>query len=258
MITAARRAVACFGLGLPLLAATAQGAPGVSRRATPALAAPTPGGVAVCATFADSTFEAGSWSAGLVSQVLVCEEGSPHGSYAGLREAAGGNGDAWQRVTIDYSSSYAIGAHVRAGAVFDPATQGSVQSISFAYDTIYLETVDGSLTTFPILVQDDTWYAGPPATFCACQPGWQHREFPALTALQFTQLIGPGPRHPVFTPAGGSLAFGFGHLAGSSTCFDSGSFRSGVDNWRVEVLADCDVPVRSTTWGAIKARHAGR
>jgi hypothetical protein len=106
---------------------------------------------------------------------------------------------------------------------------------------------------FPVLVQGATWYGGPQTSFCACRPGWRHQLFSNLSAAQFFQIIGPGPRHPNFSKFGGPIQFGFGHLIGPSACFDRAVVRSGVDNWRVDVVAECAVPVGDDV-GAIKAR----
>lgn len=216
---------------------------------------PAPGRSGVCTTFADSTFKEENWSAGLVSQLILCEEGLPDGSYDGAYVPTGGNGESYRLATIAYSSEFVEGAQLRDGAIYNPATQGAIQALMFSYDAIYLESFDSSLACFPVLVQGATWYGGPQTSFCACRPGWRHQLFSNLSAAQFFQIIGPGPRHPNFSKFGGPIQFGFGHLIGPSACFDRAVVRSGVDNWRVDVVAECAVPVQVMTWGAIKSRY---
>lgn len=196
-----------------------------------------------------------------MSQLILCEEGLPDGSYDGAYVPTGGNGESYRLATIAYSSGFVEGAQLRDGAIYNPATQGAIQALTFSYDAIYLESFDSSLACFPVLVQGATWYGGPQTSFCACQPGWRHQLFSNLSAAQFFQIIGPGPRRPNFSKFGGPIQFGFGHLIGPSACFD----RAVVRWWTTggwNVVAECAVPVQVMTWGAIKVavlrdRHRG-
>jgi hypothetical protein len=89
---------------------------------TPAHADPAPGRSGVCTTFADSTFKEENWSAGLVSQLILCEEGLPDGSYEGASVPTGGT-PSYRLATIAYSSEFVEGAQLRDGAIYNPATQ---------------------------------------------------------------------------------------------------------------------------------------
>jgi len=207
-------------------------------------------GLAQSATFSDSVFADSDWT------VFDVFQGNG-GSSSGIQATGGPTGDldtTFREIIVNVNAAPAggvstvISVHTKAGAVYDPATQGAIASIDTAQDAIFL-----SFTIGGVGPQD-------PNTCPTCGPGtglfigqggksyfrtlgavdsasWKHLAATGLTATDFVEMTTDGivlpESHPDFSAAGGLLEFGF--FRHNSTPNVSAQTVSGIDNWTVTV-----------------------
>lgn len=163
----------------------------------------TPPTVKAQTTFQDGTFNPADWS---VSQVYTSGNG---GSGSGAQMAGGGNpGSCWVTTHNMATNPARIALfHARAGATFNPATQGVINSINFSMDIRTISDPNGYGGQHAGLAvrQNSIVYVAPFVGNGSMS--WLTRSQSALTAGNFTEYDGPG--HPDFTLGGAPMQFGF-------------------------------------------------
>jgi hypothetical protein len=182
-------------------------------------------------TFSDTEFAPGDWTT-----QLVYTSGNG-GSGLASQQPGGGNPGACWRVTHTIATRPAkVGLlHERAGATYDPQTEGAIDGIDFAFDatTIQDPGYGGQSATLGIK-QNGIVYCGP---FFANGTGvWQGTAQSNLSATDFKLWDGT-LSHPDFSTGGGVIQFGLvttnhnppdGIIGGSTTTVD-------YDNWSVAI-----------------------
>ncbi len=182
-------------------------------------------------TFQDENFNDADWT------MTVLYTTGNGGSGSAGQSAGGGNPDAHRLVTHNMNTRPArLGlVHERAGAIYDPQTQGAVGAVDFSFDAkTFVDPGYGGQSATLTIRQDDVVYLGP--YFANGDDVWRSTEHAGLGATDFAEW--DAPNHPDFSNAGEVLQFGFltsNHnppdgIIGSSTTI------VGYDNWSVTIV----------------------
>jgi len=185
--------------------------------------------------FQDSKFLSADWASAAIAEPAV---GGP--TYEVSSAQTGGDADAYRRVAIAMPGgvSRLFVFNTYQGAVYDPATQGSIYIIDVSEECVALP---GTLGVGPVLLleQDGRRYiAGGSAP---CEATWHKQRFMPgrYAATDFLKVDGPacpaGEACPNFSALGKPLRFGFANENAGSTGFAGASGGFGVDNWMVTV-----------------------
>jgi hypothetical protein len=182
-------------------------------------------------SYSDTEFAPGDWTA----QVFYTSGNG--GSGSATQQPGGGNPGACRRVTHNIATRTAKVAvlHERAGATYDPQTQGAIAEIDFAFDakTIQDPGYGGQSATLGIK-QNGIVYCGP--YFSNGSEVWQGTVRSNLTANDFILFDGT-LSHPDFSSSGGAIQFGLvtsnhnppdGIIGGSITIVE-------YDNWSMTI-----------------------
>lgn len=178
-------------------------------------------------TYTDSTFNNSDWT----STVLPV---STAGTSSTSGKNTGSGNPAPSRIT---SHSFGPGqiqvAHLNATAFYDPAVQGAITSLSYAYDLIHYNPPTGAAFGFSIIVfQNNTYYRSLPAD-AVLSGSWQAFGKSGLTAESFVKLSGDSPNvNPDFSCQGSKIQFGYLTYNSSNGAM---SLRGGIDNWTVRI-----------------------
>lgn len=206
---------------------------------------------AASVSFTDDTFVEAEWS----SQQFLS------GTAASVQVATGGNPGQFRQTGLsglDNGQSI-IAVQLHSPSVYDPASQGAIASIDFAFD---LKFLGGSAGTSVVgyrlaLKQNDSLFFSrdfdpdDPALLLgvATGPGdgapgltWEHFSFSGVTVAEFKQQSGTSTLD--FSASGAPITFGFLTVTGVDR--DDTSTQSGIDNWAVTVNAV--VPLPAAVW----------
>jgi hypothetical protein len=193
-------------------------------------------------TFQDDTFNNADWD---ITPVFTSGNG---GSGSATQMGGGGNPGSYRSVTHSMGSNPAklYLFHRRAGATYDPQTQGPIQGITFSFDARTFSDVFGygGQSASLGLRQNGITYAGPFFANGLPDP-WQGTSQIDLTATSFVQVEGTAT--PNFSVTGTTIELGLitsnhnppGGAPASSTTV-------GYDNWMVEIEHASPVPSFST------------
>ena len=148
-------------------------------------------------------------------------------------------------------------AHLRAGAIYAPQTQGAISSISHSYDLKNLESRTVYDSTYYLLIfQNNTYYRSPGDRISRLD--WTPFGRSGLETRNFTRVAGDGPRRLNFSENAPPLQFGFASVsnfpAGGEVSpglgGDDDSRNSGIDNWEISVVTEgaptCEILPRNT------------
>jgi hypothetical protein len=142
----------------------------------------------------------------------------------------------------EYSSTW--GAHLRAGAVWDPMTQGTIGTLDYEEDALLFAAAgDGQLTGLAIR-QDGVVYVADVGL--TPDTAWTHKSRSGITATDLYAMTDAGPvfsQHPDFSAVtGASIQFGF--LRANSNGNGGGGYTlaGAIDNWLVRVNLPCTTP----------------
>jgi hypothetical protein len=197
-------------------------------------------------SFADGTFNDSDW------EVAIFEHGNG-GVVTAAQSASGGNGGAFRRVhqTVNPvppdDTSWIIVFHRRAGAIYDPGSQGAIERIDFLidYENLTECPIGGHGQAFgPAMRQDGEVYtrhsiSGTPTSWnTLAAPGLGESDFGMVDPLSPTG--GDPTRHPDFSSSGATIEFGFytsngTHGGGFTRCV-------GYDNWSLTINSTCVEP----------------
>lgn len=179
-------------------------------------------------SYLDGTLNDADWSAAKIIDTTV---GQGAIFTVGM-VASGGNPDAYRRVTHTYDTGDIFVAHLRGGAVYNPATQAPNCTIAYSYDVIHFNPPPSQAVAYSLLLyQNGSYYWRPEDdVYDEVWTCFGHQS----GASDFVLLSGAGPVHPDFSSGGGPIQFGY-VSANEST---SGLlFRdSGLDNWQVTIV----------------------
>ncbi|HLZ20741.1 MAG TPA: hypothetical protein VKQ30_01275 [Ktedonobacterales bacterium] len=213
-----------------------------------ALGAPAP-------TFSDGTFNNADWTAPPNYKIFDTTPAAS-GMFTAFQVATGGSPlspsygtDAYRRVTHDFDGpGGVVFAHLKFAAIYDPATQGAIQHVDFAFDVNIFDFGGSFAVGYSGLIrQNGSFYIKSPVISDSIENRWVHFDIPGLTAADFTKIgsFGTGGPTPDFSSSGAPIQFGYATTNGSC-CPGHIHTDSGIDNWAVFVTP---VPVNSTTTG---------
>ncbi|MBC7836068.1 MAG: hypothetical protein H7Y88_13360 [Phycisphaerales bacterium] len=194
-----------------------------------ALALGLAAGTAGAQDFNDGGFNPGDWATGEVMDT----------TFQGLATftvellPAGGVPGANREVnhTLLGSGALIVG-HMRNGAVYDPATQGAIESVTTAYDIMLTSFTPGPGTNYGLVVRQNNVNYLQTSPNLAINFTWTHFET-SLVFTNFTRIGNAGPVRPDFSASGAPIQFGY-YSSNSST----GGWvirDSAIDNWSVTV-----------------------
>ncbi|HYL04627.1 MAG TPA: hypothetical protein VE075_01210 [Thermoanaerobaculia bacterium] len=183
------------------------------------------GAGAQAVTFFDGDFPDSSWKDTAVVNTLGLD------LWSTATVAAGGNPGAFRETkhTIAGSTTLRV-AHVNLAALYSPAAQGQIASVSFTFSA---EIIAAPLkVAYSLLIlQNNTYYSSSPLLVVATT-AWSSFATGPLAASQFTRISDNGPASPDFSCGAAPILFGFwtANSAGAPYSTDSG-----IDNWKVDV-----------------------
>lgn len=196
-------------------------------------------------TFSFTEFENASWS------TLLLRDTTPVLNipviFAGQ---SSGNGSLHREITHGYQGpgNVAFG-HIVSSVSYTPSSQGAINSFDFSFDLIFKSqsggSVPGAVGYGALLLQNGTYYVATGVPVLSTQTSFTAFSLPALTALDFNDILGPGPGNPDFTSTGSLIQLGFFSSNGSSF----GGFNntvSGIDNLIIATNNVSAIPVPAT------------
>ena len=126
-------------------------------------------------------------------------------------------------------------SHARAGAVYDPSTQGPIRSLDYSWDLNHINSLGNNEVAYRLMVvQNGVFYNT--SNDIPLSPNWTPFDRRGIRAEDLLLVVGEGPLHPDFSHHGAPIQFGF-ITANSSPRLGAQAFRNhGIDNWRVEVI----------------------
>jgi hypothetical protein len=196
------------------------------------------------ATFGDATFASGGPGCtaddgvtpgeghGLAGYTLVKDlRGGPDGYTCIQQRTDDGNPAPYARFIIRPQGGQIIACVFKDDAVYAPATSGAVGSIQHREDGRCFGQATQCMSTGVCLLQSGTLYfrtAGfvPETTWTA--------KLLSAGAADFSRLSGPGPSQPDFSATAPPFQIGFYRAKSGGE-----GEETGVDQWRVDVLAPC-------------------
>jgi hypothetical protein len=189
--------------------------------------------------FADGVFNNANWSSAKVFDTTP----SAGATFTAAQAASGGNPGQYRQVNMTFGQGTIIVGHLNPLAVYTPATQGAIGSISYSYDVReFNPPFAGAAVNYALLLlQNGTYYVPDPTDTFSNTDNWQNVGNTNLTATQFSglyqgtlQLPGAGPIHPDFSANGAPITFGY-FSANTNTGVPPITTSSGIDNWSVNV-----------------------
>lgn len=187
-------------------------------------------------TFSDGTFDDGDWVG------TEFPLGPTGGSASASQLAIGGNPDAYREIQATVNSTAGTGQNgsislysIRTLALYDPVTQGAIESVDFSIDAFQTTANSGGTVTAAIL-QDGTLFtasrglAGP-------EMDWTPKEIGGLVQSEFLEIDsnGQGVSQPDFSSSGSPVTFGFRYVISTPVDGPAGSRTAGFDNWTITV-----------------------
>jgi len=208
-------------------------------------------GAAAAATFSDTQFVPADWT----TTVEVLNLG---GTVTPSQVATGGNTGAFRRINNNLASAAGqgfsntvMGFHAKAGATWNPSTQGAIGSLDYAEDAFRFSG-SGVQANGIALRQGGVIFYGPSSVTPSTVGVWQGYSWLGILPTQFDALAA-GVQNPDFSATGGLIEFGFFRGNSTSVGGGGGTVSGGIDNWQVTVgLA---TPTHVTTWGRVKAMY---
>ena len=134
-------------------------------------------------SFTDGTFNDADWTA---TKIQDTSSGS-QSSFTVQQVSTGGNPAAYREVsqTFGFNSPgmRLRVAHLRDGALYNPALNGAITTIDFSFDLNWLNPplVTGGVGYEPLLFQDNTYYRGPNVVITA--NAWENKNLQASSHL---------------------------------------------------------------------------
>ena len=196
-------------------------------------------GAARAVSFLDDIFPGGEWTATKTFDSTTAQ----NGAFAADQAAPDGNPGTFRQTRLAVTGPGGlVVSHLRNGAVYDPAVDGPIGTISFSLDVRFLGGSQGtSQTLYELdLLQSGAHYLSNATAALAQGPGdgaagsWTAFSFSGLTASDFNRFAGSGPSNPDFSALGAPIQFGF--LNTVSEAFGNPLFvTSGIDNWSVQL-----------------------
>jgi hypothetical protein len=203
----------------------------------PVRSQPAPQGGAPVA-FTDDTFDLADWN------IQAIPPTDADSSFLVEQILAGGRPGAFLRTVLrladrpDFSSRGVAVAYLRVGAVYDPAQQGRIDRIDYAFNLIDLGSTSshafpphGALY-LPLILQNGLYYQSVDTANSSSRDlgVWASRSFTAAQWVRFG--VEPGPPVPDFSASGAPIQFGLLTGVGWSHPLETAS---GIDNWSVTI-----------------------
>jgi hypothetical protein len=188
--------------------------------------------------FADTSFADGEFNNGDWFMSANLDTATDNGSTA-FQQTTGGNPGAFRRVVHNFTGPFGSGvvfAHLKIGAVYDPATEGAITNVAFAYDLIAFDAIaTGAVAYFPLLEQGGKYYVASPSDLVLfTDTTWRSFARPVQTETSFDE-VGPPVGNPDFSSSGSPITFGF--ATSNGTAGGTVHTESGIDNWLVQVTS---------------------
>lgn len=191
--------------------------------------------------FTDATFTPTDWS------LTTITNASGTGSTVTATQFAGtGNPGQFRNVQHNLlvgtpGNGAVIGFHMKAGATYNPSTQGAITSINYSEDSknFINQVGDGQAAGLAIL-QNGKFYrqVSPPLVIPYTSfSNWAANVSSGVLASGLVEITGAGLQiptsHPDFSASGPLMQFGF-----CRSNSNNGNFQTscGIDNWRVELV----------------------
>lgn len=186
------------------------------------------GGALAAQSFTDGAF------AGWTSSKIVDTTSGATATVVASVDTVAGNPAPSRRVVHTYGTGQISAAHLHPSAFYEPATMGSIGSLSYSYDARHFSPPAGQAVAYALLVlQNGTYYRGPIDN--VLNDTWQTFSRAGLKAQDFVRLLGSGPVAPDFSCAGGRLQLGYLTANSNPNAGFSSTRTSGIDNWKVSV-----------------------
>ena len=184
-------------------------------------------------------------------------------TFASTQQTTNGNPGAFRQTqyTFYYDGSGisqgVIIASLLDSAPYNPATQGSINAISWSLDRIFVSQTGGSpgVSTLLILQQNGRYFVGnTPGWVSMITMGvWETLMPPELRESDFTDFFGTS--HPDFSATGGPIIFGYANgsavggagSGGATTVYTA----AGTDNFVVNISSTASVPLPAAAWGGL-------
>ncbi len=178
--------------------------------------------------FYDGTFNNSDWEA-----IEFNSSGDPS-DYQSSQQASGGNPGEFMLTSTNWQGTALVARYEQQrGAVYDPKTQGAIDSITYSEDNISLPNAQA---TGPAIRQDGIIYWADPVT--VQHADWKTHTWAGLTEADFV-VPSDSSKHPDFSSAGSTVEFGF-FRANSGSGYSGGWISAGIDNWCVSVHSVLD------------------
>jgi hypothetical protein len=200
-------------------------------------------------TLVDGDFMDWSWT-------VLLEEGVGWGNVT--RMETGGNPDAF--IEVGTPSGWELHMWVlmwKEGFIWDPSGNCEIEQVTLEIDEIGLNTFGQGQNIKLLLVQGDSYFAGPLVpwlTITHVEPTWETHVLGPVTQDNFFGLLplpyNPGGK-PDFGPTGAPIRVGF--MVGVSSVLDA-KFH-GYDDWKITVQCVGCSPTEPSTWGKIKGLY---
>ncbi len=201
--------------------------------------------------YEDSTFNDADWSFRFIDFGFVEIQIPTDRQFL-----AGGNPDAYREIHIKIPPSISdrwglFGVYSKAGATYEPSTQGPIEAIQYSEDAVNLST-SGQQIGLSIIQEypdeDPPFVAIYAALDSVTETAWTRKSLRNLKANDFFLIDGGIVNinaHPDFSASGGRMTFGYVRgRDGASPLGASLDLLAGIDNWRVEVESTSnDAPV---------------
>lgn len=199
--------------------------------------------------YEDSTFNDADWSMRFVVSGFFDPQ-----LPSDRQVSSGGNPGAYREINLKFDSTFIetwmfFGLYSKAGATYEPSTQGAIEAIHYSEDAIIDDfnfSSSGQEIGLSLIQQPfGRIYV---ALASVIETNWTHKSLPNLKANDFVEISGgilDLNSHPDFSASGGNMAFGYVRgLESYSGIRRSLDLRGGIDNWRVEVeTTGNDAPV---------------
>jgi hypothetical protein len=196
---------------------------------------------AAAVIFSDTEFADTDWMG------LILQSSGP-ATFTAQQETSGGNPGAYRQLQHNFGGpaegDFIITGHHRTTSIYNPATQGAIAEVDFAFDLSLLDGgASGAVAYGALLQQGGSFYiAGGELTLGS---EWTSHLIANLEAGNFGRIFGPGPSNPDFSASGAAITFGY--YASNGTAFGPTSTLSGLDNWLVTISqVENGVPVPGT------------
>lgn len=191
------------------------------------------------ATYSDSIFNDSDWT------ITTVELGNG-GMVTASQSPMGGNPGEYRRIvnTVNganpFPNSVIQGFHLKTSAVYDPSTQGAIDTIDYYEDSIMFVGFGQGQASEAALLQDGTLYRSTRRVLSNQLNSWTPQSILALTEQEFTD---EADGTPDFSESGGMITFGF--VRSNSTPGGGYFIDAGIDNWKIDVHP---VPLPAGAW----------